>query len=114
SFQCGSIRNPISRWDMPAKTLGSLFVAIAALLWATDGVFRFPVIHQLDPIWVVLTEHAIATLFLIPFLFRKQIRKGLFALNGPQWGSAALIGAGGSALATLAFTASFRYVNPSV
>ena len=95
------------------RAFGPFLVAIAALLWATDALFRFPSANQLDPALLVFIEHAVALAFLAPWvLFR--YRRGLFRMSTAAWLCAIFAGAGGSALATLFFTASFRYVNPSV
>ncbi len=92
---------------------GPFLIAIAALLWATDAVFRVPSVKRLDPALVVLIEHTIGMLIIGPYIFFRH-RKDIFKLSGREWLGAFLIGSGASALATLFFTASFRYLNPSV
>ena len=95
------------------KLLGPLLVGIGASLWATDALFRFPAASRLDPAFIVFAEHLIALLILTPWVLLRY-RRGLFQMSISQWCCAIFAGAAGSALATLFFTASFRYVNPSV
>lgn len=92
---------------------GPLLVGLAALLWATDTLVRYPTTKQIDPTFIVLVEHILAVLILLPWLIFKQ-RGSLFALNSKEWFAAFFSGIGGSAIAFLLFTASFLYVNPSV
>lgn len=94
--------------------LGPLFIAFAAILWATDGLVRYPMVQKgINPILTVYFDHLIAILLLTPYVFYHH-RKELFKMGRREWCGLLLIGAGGSALATVLFTASFRYVNPSV
>lgn len=92
---------------------GPLMVGIAALLWSTDALFRVPLLRTLSPIVIVLFEHLLATLILLPWILMKH-RRELFHLNAKEWLAALFIGIGGSALATVLFTSSFQYINPSV
>ncbi len=92
---------------------GPILVASAALLWATDALVRYPAAGKVSPVFIVLIEHILAVLVLFPWLYKKGL-KFTFSLDFKEWLSAFLSGVGGSALATLLFTASFRYVNPSV
>ncbi|MCC7441358.1 MAG: EamA family transporter [Bdellovibrionales bacterium] len=94
------------------KLWGPLLVAAAASLWATDALFRFPALQSLSPVTLVLAEHTIALLALLPWVFWR--RHTVLDLNWKEWIAAIVTGAGGSALATVMFTASFKYVNPSV
>lgn len=95
---------------MPGWT--SLFIALAALLWATDALFRKPLTQDLSPWAIVFAEHALALVLVIPILIKSWTR--LIKLNAKQWGAVLFIGVAASALATVAFTASFSYVSPSV
>lgn len=90
----------------------SLFIALAALLWSTDALFRLPLTRDLSAWEIVLAEHLLAMVFVIPLVVRgwQQIKK----LRAAQWLAVLFIGVAASALATVAFTASFSYVSPSV
>ena len=92
---------------------GPFFIALASLGWATDALFRDPLGKKLDALWIVLLEHIAALVFLLIWALI-QYRKKLFSLNFKEWLSALIVGAGGSGIATLFFTASFKDVNPSV
>ena len=92
---------------------GSLLISFSALLWATDALVRFHAIDKVDPTMIVLIEHILAVLVMIPLIINK-FGKEAFALSPQQWIASALTGFGGSALALVYFTASFAYVNPSV
>ncbi|OFZ22811.1 MAG: hypothetical protein A2X94_11955 [Bdellovibrionales bacterium GWB1_55_8] len=93
--------------------LGPALVGFAAILWATDGVFRFPMVGALTPLLIVCLEHLIGTTVLLPWVYLKK-KKSAFRLTSREWLAAIFIGAGASAVATLLFTASFQYINPSV
>lgn len=94
------------------KRLAPYLVLLAAMLWATDAPFRVHLTKDLPVGFIVLVEHFFDCLVLFPLLLRqwKEIR----ALDRKKWSAILAIGVGGSALATLAFTASFAYVSPSV
>jgi drug/metabolite transporter, DME family len=94
-------------------TSGVAFVALASLLWATDSLVRMPSSAVLDPTLIVLIEHALAIALFLPWIMVKR-REGLTSLTGTQWAALGFSGVGASAAATVLFTASFRYVNPSV
>ncbi len=91
----------------------SLFVLFAAFLWATDSVFRYPLISQgLSSVSIVFAEHMIVLFFLIAFVLYKKMN--IFNLSKKQWVSLFFIGIFSSALATVLFTLSFQFGNPSV
>lgn len=92
---------------------GPFLVGFAAFLWATDALFRFPTSGKVDATFIVFIEHVLAVLILFPWLYMKS-KGSFFSLNTKEWLAAAFSGMGGSAIATLFFTASFLYVNPSV
>lgn len=95
------------------RALGPLLVAIAALLWGTDSLFRFSTAAALDPTYIVFCEHVIGIILLFPWVWSKQ-RPAFFRLGIKGWLSAAIVGVGGGAIATVLFTASFRWLNPSI
>ena len=93
--------------------LAVLLVALAAMLWGTDTLFRSPLLQHLpgDPILqatqIVTMEHIVLVIVCLPLLWLgwREIR----SLTGPQWRAIILIGVGASALATILFTISFSY-----
>ncbi len=92
--------------------LGIILIVICAALWATDALFRMPLARTMDPGTIVFLEHAIGVVATLPlFLTRTHELK---ALKTRGWLAIAFIGIMGSALGTFFFTASFRFVNPSV
>lgn len=97
---------------MLSRAVGPFLIALAAALWATDALFRLPTVQAMDPTYIVFVEHLLSTAVLLPWVwFRRQGRQ---RLRGRDLLGFGVIGTGGSALATVLFTASFRYVNPSV
>jgi drug/metabolite transporter (DMT)-like permease len=90
-----------------------LLVALAAMLWGTDALFRSPLLQHLpaDPVLqatqLVTMEHIVLVLACLPIMWLAwpEIR----ALNGAQWRAITAIGVGASALATILFTISFGY-----
>ncbi|MBC7691172.1 MAG: DMT family transporter [Methylotenera sp.] len=92
---------------------GPFLIAVAALLWATDALFRVRLVNTLHPTFIVFFEHLVCVTALLPWILLRK-RREIFQLNFTQWCAVTLIGIGGSAIATVFFTASFKYVNPSV
>src|SRR4051812_44300466 len=92
---------------------GPILVGIACFLWATDALVRYPAISALDPTLIVFVEHVLAVAILLPWIIL-QGRKHAFALTPRVGFAAAFSGICGSALATVLFTASFLYINPSI
>ena len=91
---------------------GVLLVALGAALWGTDGVLRVPLLGQMSPTAIVLGEHLILLLYSVP-----AVALGWGALRRLRvsgWGALLVIGWGGSALATLLFTAAFAAGDPTV
>lgn len=91
---------------------GTYFVLFAAMLWATDAPFRLHLTQTLSSNFIVLGEHAVDMLFVLPILVLgfSEIRK----LDWKEWIAVLIVGIGGSALAGVAFTEAFHYVSPSV
>ena len=88
----------------------TLVVALGAALWATDAPWRVPLAGRVDAPTIVLAEHAVLVLVLLPFLPR-----AIRALAGTDLRtvlSVIGIGVGASAVATTLFTMSFRYGDP--
>jgi len=86
---------------------GTGWVALAAALWGSDVYLRAHLVKTIPAATVVLSEHAIAVVLLLPLIFRTwaQVRRldarGRLALLA--------VGAGASALATVLFTQAFTY-----
>ncbi len=90
----------------------AVFVILGASLWATDTLFRHPLVRQISPITIVYFEHMFAAalaLILVLITDRKRIFLNLNDTLG-----AAFVGVFGSAIATVLFTMSFQFINPSV
>ncbi|MFZ9596200.1 MAG: DMT family transporter [Bdellovibrionia bacterium] len=98
---------------MSIRLPGPFWVGLAAFLWATDALVRFPTIASVDPTFIVFFEHVLAVVLLFPWIYKNH-KDLMFRLNGAEWFSALFSGLAGSAFATLFFTASFQYLNPSV
>ena len=88
---------------------GVPLVALAAALWGTDALFRRGLALELPATSVVVWEHVVLVVATLPLLVRVPWRR----LTGADWTSLVLIGAGASALATVLFTAGFRYGDPN-
>jgi len=88
-----------------------LLVALAAMLWGTDALFRSPLLQHLggDPVLqatqLVTMEHIVLTIVCLPIIWAawREIR----GLNAAQWRAIVAIGVGASALATILFTEAF-------
>ena len=94
------------------KTWGPYLILIAAMLWATDAPFRLFLTQGLSSNFIVLGEHLIDVLIVLPILVLGW--RQLKGLTWREWGAVAVIAIGGSAIASVAFTQAFHYVNPSV
>jgi drug/metabolite transporter (DMT)-like permease len=92
-------------------TTGPLLVAIAAMLWGTDGIFRTALIAAMPANAIVLWEHILLTLAVGWILWRD--RAALRRLDGGDWISAFVIAAGASALATVLITAANQLASPT-
>lgn len=97
---------------MESLLIGPFLIVLCSFLWASDTLFRLPLLAHADALTIVLIEHAAATTVMLPVMLA---RGPLFrALRARDWASIAFIGVMGSAIATLCLTASYRYINPSV
>jgi drug/metabolite transporter (DMT)-like permease len=94
------------------SSLGSLFIVLAALLWSSDSLFRKPLTQNLSSWAIVFIEHLLALVFVVPILIHFWDKVKLITIR--QWWAVIYIGIAASALATVAFTASFSYMSPSV
>lgn len=91
---------------------GPILVFLAAVLWATDAPFRAHLTLGLSSNFIVFAEHFFDVLIAVPILvwFWSDVKK----LSLREWVAVLVIAIGGSALASIAFTQAFHYVNPSV
>lgn len=97
---------------MNIKKYAPYLVFLAAMLWATDAPFRVHLTKELSSNFIVLGEHFFDILVALPILAMNW--PDLKKMSGKQWIAAIIIAVGGSALASVAFTQAFHYVNPSV
>ena len=91
---------------------GPWLVALASLLWAIDAPFRKYLTGELSSTTIVFMEHLLISLVVLAWLWPQL--KELKNLKWPQWLALIFVSLGGSALATIFFTQSFHYLNPSV
>jgi drug/metabolite transporter (DMT)-like permease len=94
------------------KKLSPYLIFIAAMLWATDAPFRMHLTKDLNSNFIVLAEHLVDVLFIAPVLIVGY--KRLKRLSVREWLAVVFIAVCGSALASIAFTQAFHYINPSV
>jgi drug/metabolite transporter (DMT)-like permease len=89
-------------------TIGPLFIAIAAFLWAIDGVLRIS-LYSLPPAVIVFYEHAFGfiVLLLISFKWFKDLKK----MTKKEWIAIALVALFSGALGTIFYTAALQKVN---
>lgn len=87
-------------------------VALGAAMWGTDGALRAPLLPRWSPWSIVLFEHLILSAVVIGPLLKR--RAELRRIPGRAWVAVLAVSWGGSALATLAFTAAFQFGNPDV
>jgi drug/metabolite transporter (DMT)-like permease len=106
----GDLRGAALGWRN-GSYLGVLLVALGAALWGTDAVLRVPLLDVMSPPAIVLSEHLVLLLYSVPAValgwrFFPRLRTS-------QWIALLVIAWGGSALATLLFTAAFAFGNPT-
>lgn len=87
-------------------------IALGAALWGLDGVFIVALLKHMTSSQIVWLEHLLLFLFAAPVLLWK--RHELKQLNLGDWLAVLFIGWGGSAVASILFTAGFTYGNPNV
>lgn len=93
--------------------VGTLLVILACVFWGIDTLIRYPLVEKgINPIHIVFYEHCILTLIFSMGLLPQIKRLGELKLADVF--SFLVIGGLGSAIATVAFTESFQYLNPSL
>ncbi len=92
-------------WVPPA------LVALAAMLWGTDGLWRTALIRTTPAPTIVFWEHVILVIAIgwIVWIAREELR----SLNGGDWAALIVIAVGASALATVLFTQAFSMASPT-
>ena len=91
---------------MPSRLYSPFLIALAAMLWGSDLLLRPNALSAgWSPAWLVLGEHLILTLLLLPTLWSE--RRKLVALTKTQWGALLFVAWGGSAVATWLYTKAF-------
>ena len=94
------------------KKWAPFLVLLAAMLWASDAPFRIHFTKELSSNFIVLAEHFVDVLIVLPILLMNlsELKK----LTYKEWAAVLFIAIGGSALASIAFTEALHYLNPSV
>ncbi|MBP7006667.1 MAG: DMT family transporter [Candidatus Pacebacteria bacterium] len=86
---------------------GPIFIIIAALLWAFDGLIRQH-LYTLPPITIIFFEHLIGFLLLYPFVFKLVFKT---KLTNREWWLVALVAVLSGLLGTLWFTTALGKVH---
>jgi drug/metabolite transporter (DMT)-like permease len=95
---------------MSSAKIGVAAVAVAAGLWGTDALLRRPLAHSTEAATIVLGEHVVLVLILLPIVV---VALPALWRAGPRYVAAAVVvGAGSSALATILFTEAFVQGDP--
>lgn len=89
--------------------VGSVVIILAAMLWAIDGVALTPQLYTLPVPLVVLLEHALAFIIMLPFFLSEAAE--LKKLKAGDWGAVAWVAIFGGALGTMFITKALFYVN---
>src|SRR3989338_9153434 len=91
------------------KLYAPLFIVVAAFLWALDGIVLRPNLYSLPVALVVLVEHALAFLAMLPFFIAelKEIKK----LKAADWGAFLWVAVFGGVLGTMFITKALFYVD---
>lgn len=86
---------------------------VACALWALDTLIRYPLIGEgVSPLTIVFYEHLILSLVFLTVFF-KSIKR-VWSAKTSHYFYFFIVGGVGSALATLAFTRAFVFLNPSL
>ena len=89
---------------------GPWFIAIAAIMWTTDIMFRVNLEPYATATQIVFVDHLIILLVISPFIVKwlPDLRK----FNSYDWISILFVGIGGSALASIFLTTGFFIGSP--
>lgn len=92
---------------------GFSLILLACAFWALDTLIRYPLIQGgVNAISIVFYEHAILTI-IFSIVFFKSLKK-VWQAKTAHYFYFFIIGGIGSALATVAFTRAFNFLNPSL
>ena len=92
---------------------GTFLVILACLFWGMDTLIRYPLVERgINPVTIVFYEHIVLTLLFSLGLLPAIKRIGELKLA--DLFSFIIIGGVGSAIATVAFTQAFQFLNPSL
>ncbi|MCM3745795.1 DMT family transporter [Paenibacillus pasadenensis] len=107
-----TVSGPLSagRSGLLSRGRGIWYVALGATLWGVDPLFRILLLQQFTSAQIVFVEHLLLAFYSVPVLihYRHQL-SGKMTLG--VIGALLFISWGGSALATVMFTAAFSYGN---
>lgn len=93
--------------------LGIVFVILAGILWAIDTLIRYPLLGSgVSPERIVFIEQLFLSMIFIPLLLKDAKKIGGIKLSTISY--FIVIGVGGQAIGTLAFTKAFMLINPSL
>jgi drug/metabolite transporter (DMT)-like permease len=92
---------------------GILLVILACTFWAFDTLIRYPLIGSgVGAISIVFYEHLILTVIFLVVFFKSFSK--IFSAKKRHFFYFFMLGGVGSALATVAFTRAFQFLNPSL
>ncbi len=92
--------------------LPPVMIALAAMMWGTDGVFRTSLIAGMSNSWAIVTwEHVLLVAATSWLLWRD--RRSLVRLDAGDWVAVGVISVGARALATVLFTTAVRFASPT-
>lgn len=95
------------------STAGIFLVILACTFWALDTLIRYPLMQSsIGAITIVFYEHLILTAIVIVVFFKSF--KKIIIVKKRHYFYFFIVGGVGSALATLAFTRAFYFLNPSL
>jgi len=86
---------------------GPIFIIIAAVLWAFDGLIR-QYLYSLPPITIIFFEHLFGLIILFPFVYKLVLKE---RLGAREWWLVLLVSVLSGLLGTLWFTTALVKVN---
>ncbi len=89
--------------------IAPIFIITAAVLWGVDSIVLRPALYSLPVAVVVLVEHLLAFLIMLP-LFLKEWR-GVKALKSGDWGAMIWVAVFGGVIGTMCITKALFYVD---